>query len=219
MANEDNQSAAEAVAQIAQDISGCTLCVLHENRTQTVPGAGSPTAKIMFIGEAPGQVEDEEGIPFVGRSGQYLNYLLNLIELDRQDVFITNTVKCRPPGNRDPKTDELASCKPYLDRQIETIDPSVIVLVGRFAMERYFPKGKITKIHGQPKYEGGYAYYPIFHPAAALRNPRLRHDMEEDFKRLLEVIAEVKRRRESGDFEATTADDANDDPPEQLTLL
>ena len=219
MTSEETPSAAEAVAQIASDISGCTLCDLHENRTQTVPGAGSPTAEIMFIGEAPGKVEDEEGVPFVGRSGQYLNYLLKQIDLDRGDVFITNVVKCRPPNNRDPKSDEISSCKPYLDRQIETINPSVIVTVGRFSMERYFPKAKISKIHGQPKYEGGYAYYPIYHPAAALRNPRLRRDMEDDFKRLLEVIAEVKRRRASGDFDNPGADDADTDPPQQLTLL
>lgn len=209
----------DTVTQIADEISGCALCPLHEGRTQTVPGSGSPTAEIMFIGEAPGRYEDEQGIPFVGRSGQYLNYLLDKIGLVRGDVFITNVVKCRPPGNRDPQQIEIDTCKPYLDRQIEAIDPKVIVTVGRFSMARYFPKAKISEIHGQPLYQDGRAYYPIYHPAAALRNPRLKIDMEADFKRLLEVIAEVKRRRDSGDFDAAPTDDKPQDPPQQLTLL
>jgi uracil-DNA glycosylase family 4 len=205
---------------IAIEITECTKCPLHQGRTQTVPGSGSATASIMFIGEGPGQREDEQGIPFVGRSGQYLNYLLNLIDLKRPDVFITNVVKCRPPGNRDPQADEMAACKAYLDRQIETINPEVIVTVGRYSMARYFPKAKISAIHGQPKYDDGRAYYPIYHPAAALRNPGLRRDMEADFQRLLEVIEEVKRRRASEDFDAPLGDDAPDDePPQQLTLL
>lgn len=213
------------VETIASEVSACTRCPLHQGRTQTVPGAGNPDSEIMFIGEAPGKSEDEQGIPFVGRSGQYLNYLLNLINLNRSDVFITNVVKCRPPNNRDPLTNEIDACRDYLDRQIEVIDPAVIVTVGRFSMARYFPKAKISKIHGQPHYEGKYAYYPIYHPAAALRNPGLRRDMEEDFKRLLEVIAEVKRRRASEDV-ATNSDDAasqqsdsESEPPQQLTLL
>jgi len=175
----------------------------------------------MFIGEAPGAREDEQGIPFVGRSGQYLNYLLTLIDLKRPDVFITNVVKCRPPDNRDPKTEEMAACKPYLDRQIELIDPEVIVTVGRYSMARYFPKAKISAIHGQPKYENNRAYYPIYHPAAALRNPRLRVDMEADIKRLLEVIADVQRRRAADDFDQPTDDNNNDNdhPPQQLSLL
>ncbi len=211
---------AEIVEEIAGEISGCTLCPLHEGRTQTVPGSGSANASIMFIGEAPGAREDEQGIPFVGRSGQYLNYLLDQIGLSRPDVFITNVVKCRPPDNRDPKTDEIEACKDYLERQIDTINPEVIVTVGRFSMARYFPKAKISAIHGQPKYENGRAYYPIFHPAAALRNPGLRRDMEEDFKRLLTVIEEVKQRRASDNFDAPPGGDTPDnDPPEQLTLL
>jgi uracil-DNA glycosylase len=210
----------DTVQKIADEIAGCTLCGLHEGRTQTVPGSGSPTADIMFIGEAPGQYEDEQGIPFVGRSGQYLNYLLDKIGLTRPDVFITNVVKCRPPGNRDPQTAEIKACKPYLDRQIDTLDPKVIVTVGRYSMARYFPKAKITDIHGQPFYQDGRAYYPIYHPAAALRNPRLKRDMEDDFQRLLEVIAEVKVRRASGNFDVAAPEDtAADDPPEQLTLL
>jgi uracil-DNA glycosylase family 4 len=216
----DHNDPQAIIDAIATEITECTKCPLHQGRTQTVPGSGSATASIMFIGEGPGQREDEQGIPFVGRSGQYLNYLLNLIDLKRPDVFITNVVKCRPPGNRDPQADEMAACKAYLDRQIETINPEVIVTVGRYSMARYFPKAKISAIHGQPKYDDGRAYYPIYHPAAALRNPGLRRDMEADFQRLLEVIEEVKRRRASEDFDAPLGDDAPDDePPQQLTLL
>jgi uracil-DNA glycosylase len=202
--------------KIAQDIAACMLCPLHQGRTQTVPGAGNPDAEIMFIGEAPGKYEDEQGVPFVGRSGQYLNYLLDKISLKRQDVFITNVVKCRPPDNRDPQQIEIDTCKPYLERQITAIDPKVIVTVGRFSMARYFPKAKISVIHGQPLYEDERAYYPIYHPAAALRNPRLKRDMEVDFDRLLEVIQEVKRRRSS---DAITDNDDSSEPPEQLQLL
>lgn len=209
----------DTVAKIAAEISGCTLCGLHEGRTQTVPGSGDPNAEIMFIGEAPGQYEDEQGIPFVGRSGQYLNYLLDKIGLSRPQVFITNVVKCRPPGNRDPQAGEMSACRPYLDRQIATIDPKVIVTVGRYSMARYFPKAKISEIHGKPLYQDGYAYYPIYHPAAALRNPGLKRDMEVDFQRLLDVIEEVKQRRASGDFAAADANDTPEEPPQQLTLL
>ena len=204
-----------ALKELATQISACQRCNLHTGRTQTVPGAGNPNAEIMFIGEAPGQREDELGIPFVGRSGEYLNYLLNLIQLARQSVFITNVVKCRPPANRDPEADEMESCRSYLDQQIEIINPSVIVTVGRFSMARYFPKAKITQIHGQPKYEDKRAYYPIYHPAAALRNPGLRRDMETDIKRLLEVIAEVKRLR-NVDIPSTAS---TEEPPQQLTLF
>lgn len=209
----------DTIETLAQQIATCTLCALHEGRTKTVPGSGNPNADIMFIGEGPGQSEDEQGIPFVGRSGQYLNYLLNLIELKRQDVFITNVVKCRPPNNRDPLVPEIEACKPYLDKQIELIDPMVVVTVGRYSMARYFPKAKITKIHGQPLYDELRAYYPIYHPAAALRNPTWRHDMENDIRRLLDVIEEVKRRRASASQAKNTNDDDNGEPPAQLTLL
>ncbi len=206
----------DTVEKIATEISTCTLCALHEGRTQTVPGSGNANADIMFIGEAPGQYEDEQGLPFVGRSGQYLNYLLDKIGLSRPDVFITNVVKCRPPGNRDPQSDEINACKAYLERQIATIDPKVIVTVGRYSMARYFPRAKISEIHGQPLYRDGRAYYPIYHPAAALRTPRLKRDMEIDFQRLLDVIEEVKRLRATGE---TPQDDTPPEPPEQLTLL
>lgn len=185
---------AAALAAIAEQVRACTLCRLHEGTTNGVPGAGSPQAEIMFIGEGPGFNEDKQGLPFVGRSGDYLNYLLNLIGLNREQVFIANVVKHRPPDNRDPLPDEILACKPYLDRQIEIINPLVIATLGRFSMARYFPTGKITQIHGQPKFEHNRAYIPLFHPAAVLRNPDLRRGMEADFHRIVEVLAQLKQQ-------------------------
>jgi DNA polymerase len=184
-----------ALEAIASQVRVCTLCPLHKSRTRAVPGAGNPQAEILFIGEGPGYNEDKQGLPFVGRSGDYLTELIRSIGLTRDEVFITNVVKCRPPENRDPMPDEIAACRPYLDAQETHIDPLVIVTLGRFSMARYFPGGKITAIHGRPKYEGTRAYIPLFHPAAVLRNPALEEPMAEDFRRILEVLAEVKRRR------------------------
>lgn len=216
---------------IADEIATCTACRLYENATNPVPGYGDPAAEILFIGEAPGFNEDKQGLPFVGRSGKYLDYLLDLIGLKREQVFITNVVKHRPPDNRDPSADEMIACKHFLDRQFAVIDPLVVATLGRFSMARYFPNGKISRIHGQPKYADGRAYYPLFHPAAALRNTNLRHDMEDDIRRLPEIVAEVKRRRAAGETPqlpddppgADDADDSNDTgddtPPQQLKLF
>ncbi len=207
---------AAALAAIAQEVRSCRLCRLYEQAKQGVPGAGSPTAEIMFIGEGPGFHEDQQGLPFVGRSGDYLERLLKMIGLRRDQVFIANVVKHRPPENRDPLPDEIAACRPYLDRQIEVIDPLVIATLGRYSMGRYFPNGKITQIHGKPRYDDGRAYYPLFHPAAVLRNPSLEKDMEADFRRLLEVLAEVKKRRAA---QQPSAPSQKDDEPPQPTQL
>lgn len=208
---------AEQLKVIAEEIRTCTECRLYKSATNPVPGYGDPNAEILFIGEAPGYHEDQQGLPFVGKSGQYLDYLLGLIDMKREQVFITNVVKHRPPGNRDPQTDEIIACKHFLDRQFEVIDPLVVATLGRFSMARYFPKGRISQIHGKPKYADNRAYYPLFHPAAALRNPGLRHDMEADIRRLLEVVEEVKKRRTSGSMADETSEDEG--PPEQLTLF
>lgn len=188
------------LSAIHTEIYGCTLCGLHAGRTRTVPGAGNPDAEIMFIGEAPGFNEDQQGLPFVGKSGQYLDDLLKGIGLTRDDVFIANVVKCRPANNRDPFADEIEACNPYLRRQIDIIDPLVIATLGRYSMKMFFPNASITTIHGQPKYGTVRAYYPFFHPAAVLRDSNLRPLMEDDFARLLDVLAEVKRRRASGEM-------------------
>lgn len=187
-----------ALGEIAGRVRTCILCPLHKGRTRAVPGAGDPFAEIMFIGEGPGYNEDKQGLPFVGRSGDYLTELIQSIGLTRDQVFITNVVKCRPPENRDPLPVEIDTCRPYLDNQQTLIDPLVIVTLGRFSMARYFPGGKITAIHGRPKYEGTRAFIPLFHPAAVLRNPALEEPMAEDFRRILDVLAEVKRRRAGG---------------------
>ncbi|HYO88651.1 MAG TPA: uracil-DNA glycosylase [Candidatus Limnocylindrales bacterium] len=187
-----------ALEEIAGQVRVCTLCDLHKTRTRAVPGAGSPHAEILFIGEGPGYNEDKQGLPFVGRSGNLLTELLQSIGLTRAEVFITNVVKCRPPENRDPLPVEIGTCRQYLDAQEALIDPLVIVTLGRFSMARYFPNAKITAIHGKPKYEGGRAYVPLFHPAAVLRNPALEQPMAEDFQRILEALTDVKRRRAGG---------------------
>lgn len=232
---------AAKLAAIAEQIKTCQLCGLYQNTLNAVPGSGDIYTEIMFIGEGPGEQEDKQGLPFVGRSGQYLDYLLKLIGLSRQQVFITNVVKHRPPGNRDPQPDEIIACKPYLDQQIALIDPLVIVTLGRFSMARYFPNAKISAIHGQAKFDELRAYYPMFHPAAALRNPELRWDMETDIKRLLEIVETVKQRRagtaapldespapvatnESAppptpQESVTPADEDDDAPPVQLSLF
>ncbi|HLU08481.1 MAG TPA: uracil-DNA glycosylase [Oceanobacillus sp.] len=208
----------EALAVIAAEVRGCTLCDLHLSRTKAVPGAGNNRADIMFIGEGPGFHEDRQGLPFVGRSGDYLNELLKMVGLTRNDVFITNVVKCRPPENRDPLPVEIATCKPYLDQQINLIDPLVIVTLGRYSMARYFPGGKITQIHGKPKIENGRAYIPLFHPAAVLRNPDLRKAMEADFKRIPVTLEEIRKQRTDGQKPPPSAgDDAP--PPQQLSLF
>ena len=172
-------------------------------------------------GEAPGAEEDRQGLPFVGRSGKYLDYLLDLIKLKREQVFIANVIKHRPPENRDPMPDEIIACKSFLDRQFEVIDPLVVVALGRFSMARYFPDAKISQIHGQPRYDGRRAYYPMYHPAAALRNPQLRHDMEADIRRLLEVVEAVKRRRAQGVEDDLPPEEPPEDEgaPKQLPLF
>jgi DNA polymerase len=218
---------AARLAAIAEQIKGCQMCSLYKQARNPVPGYGDVNTEILFIGEGPGEQEDIQGLPFVGRSGQYLDYLLKLIDLHRSQVFITNVVKHRPPGNRDPLPDEIEACRAYLDHQIEVIDPAVIVTLGRFSMARYFPNAKISGIHGKPKYADNRAYYPLYHPAAALRNPALRWDMEDDVKRIPEIIAEVKRRRAaSGDAPpdvpeppAPRDDDNDDEIPQQLSLF
>ncbi len=179
------------IEQLEAAIRACTLCGLHKGRTQAVPGEGPINADIMFIGEGPGFHEDRQGRPFVGAAGQFLEELLASINLTRQQVYIANVVKCRPPGNRDPLPDELSACAPYLDRQIELIRPKVIVTLGRFSMARFFPGASISKIHGQPKRVGNVLVVPMFHPAAALHQPKWRPVVEADFKKLPGFIAEA----------------------------
>ena len=147
-------TAEETLAQIAKEVTVCTNCALHHTRKRSVPGEGPATAEIMFIGEGPGFHENEQGRPFVGAAGKFLDQLLAQAGVTRADVWIGNVVKCRPPDNRDPLPDELAACDKYLERQIEAINPSIIVTVGRFSMNKFFPGAKISAVHGQMKKVG-----------------------------------------------------------------
>ncbi len=182
---------------LAAEIIGCTRCLLHRGRTHVVPGEGPENAQIMFIGEAPGFHEDQQGRPFVGASGKFLEDLLGSIGLTREQVFIANVIKCRPPGNRDPLPEEIEACKPFLDQQIELLQPTLIVTLGRFSMARAFPKARISHIHGQPRKISGIIYYPMYHPAAALHRPSLRSTIEEDMRRIPELIEQVAQLAES----------------------
>ncbi|MCS6869974.1 MAG: uracil-DNA glycosylase [Anaerolineae bacterium] len=206
-----------ALEGIAAEVRACTRCPLHAaGRTNAVPGAGSYTAEVMFIGEGPGFNEDRQGLPFVGQSGKLLDELLSMIGMRRSQVFITNVVKCRPPENRDPLPDEITICtQAYLYRQIELIAPKVIVTLGRFSMGLFFPNAKITQIHGREKWENGRAYLPLYHPAAVLRNMEtLKPQMEADFRKIPQLVAQWASRQSS-----TTAASASAEPPEQLTLF
>ena len=182
--------------QVARVVHDCTRCGLHEGRKRAVPGEGPVPADIMLIGEGPGATEDQQARPFVGASGKFLDELLAQAGYKRAEVFIGNVVKCRPPNNRDPQPDELAACKEYLDRQVELVQPKVIVTLGRFSMYRYFPGASITKIHGQSKRVGDTLIVPMFHPAAALRNPAWRALLIEDFQKLPALVKEATSFRQ-----------------------
>jgi DNA polymerase len=182
------------LAALRDAVSGCTRCPLSAGRTQVVFGSGSPTADLMFVGEAPGFHEDKQGVPFVGAAGQLLGKLLSGIGLTREDVFVANVLKCRPPGNRDPQPEEIASCEGYLFRQIALIRPLVICTLGNFATKLLSGKPDgITRVHGreQDVVLGGtrVLLYPIFHPAAALYTPRMLDVLQADFQRLPELLA------------------------------
>lgn len=166
----------------------CDKCRLHKSVTNVVPGEGSETADIMFIGEGPGKKEDLSGRPFVGRAGQFLNVLLKSINLKREDVFIANMVKCRPPNNRDPKDDEKKACRPWLNKQIDIISPEIFVPLGRHAMHKFLPKAKISKEHGNIYSKGGKIYAVMYHPAVALYNGSMRSVLLDDFQQIKEFL-------------------------------
>jgi len=190
-------------------IAVCQKCALAQVRTHTVPGEGPENAEIMFIGEAPGYHEDRLGRPFVGAAGKFLEELLASINLRREDVYICNVVKCRPPNNRDPLPNEIEACRPYLDRQIELIKPRLIVTLGRHSMARFFPKAMISKIHGVPKKVGDTIVLPLFHPAAALHQPKYRSDIERDMLKIPQILEQMI------DFEEVQPDQR----AEQLSLF
>ena len=209
--------------QIAAEIAVCTACPLHKNRTNTVPGEGPADANIMFIGEGPGQREDALGRPFVGPSGDLLEDWLAHIGLDRTQVFIANVVKCRPPNNRDPEPDEIATCAHFLDRQIAALDPRLIATLGRHSMNKFFPGGKISKIHGirGVKREGRRVYLPLFHPAYILRNMNAAPDAIADIKLIPRLIQRLEQRlaEEAAGIVAPPNEEKPKEPPtQQLTM-
>jgi uracil-DNA glycosylase len=234
----------EALKQVYVQAKGCVRCPeLAATRKTVVFGAGNANAELMFVGEAPGASEDEQGVPFVGRAGKLLETLLGEIGIERKDVFIANTLKCRPPGNRDPLPIEIENCQDYLHKQVELIQPTVICTLGNFSTKllRGDPTG-ITRLHGQPEVltlgRRAVRLYPIFHPAAALYTPRMLETLREDFGRLPELLAQgapeqpvledVPEPEESlqppdpsGPVVAQTGDGAGEQPdePDQLGLF
>ncbi|MEX2237480.1 MAG: uracil-DNA glycosylase [Dehalococcoidia bacterium] len=172
------------LAELAARIAACRACPLGSQRTQAVPGDGSAHARVMFLGEAPGFNEDQQGRPFVGQAGKLLDDLLALAGMRREDVFVANVLKCRPPGNRDPLPGEIEACSGHLAAQIESIDPEAIVTLGRFSLQRFLPGSSISRVHGQKFSKDGRIVVPMYHPAAALHQGNLRAVIEEDFRRL-----------------------------------
>jgi uracil-DNA glycosylase len=196
--------------QIAAEVAICTLCPLHEGRTLAVPGEGHPETEVVFVGEGPGYNEDQQGRPFVGAAGSLLNDLLRQIGWKRQEVFITNVVKCRPPGNRDPEPSEIAACAPYLKRQLEALDPAVVVTLGRHSLGTFNPGARIGATHGtlrpvDPETGASNAItYAMYHPAAALRQGSLKQTMLEDMCGLPDALIESRKRRAPVEQKAET---------------
>jgi uracil-DNA glycosylase family 4 len=209
-------SAEETLAQVARAVSQCTRCELHRTRKNAVPGEGSANTEIMLIGEGPGFHENEQGRPFVGAAGNFLEELLAQAGLKRADVWIGNVVKCRPPGNRDPQPDELSSCDGYLERQIRAINPKIIITLGRFSMAKFMPGAKISTEHGQMRKVGNRFVIPMYHPAAALHQPKWRPQILADFAKLPNQLEQAKAALESG---AAVNDEPPDEEPTQLSLF
>ncbi len=188
--------------EVAQAVRGCTDCPLHRGRTNAVPGEGNPSAELMFIGEGPGFHEDRQGRPFVGPAGQFLEGLLATIGTNRDDVFIANMVKCRPPDNRDPDPSEIASCSKYLERQIELVNPKLIVTLGRFSLGRFFPGESVTRARGKLRHKDGRAIFPVLHPAAALRRNELRKTLVDDFRAIAALLESEELPEPQGEARA-----------------
>ncbi len=215
-------------AAVALEVSGCTRCPLHVGRTRTVPGEGNPLSDVLLVGEGPGAREDATGRPFVGPAGQLLDELLRAIGWSREQVFIANVVKCRPPANRDPEPEEISACRPYLDRQEAALGPAVIVTLGRHSLRRYLPDARIGEVHGRLRRSGGRFVFPMYHPAAALHQASLRETLLADMRGLPAALLAARQAIEAERVESVQADPAVPAPPapaaeaddtEQMTLF
>jgi DNA polymerase len=187
------EDAASALKELYQQVAVCPDCELSKNRTHAVPGEGRADAEIVFIGEAPGYYEDQQARPFVGPAGQFLDQLLASIGMRREDVYICNVIKCRPPQNRDPLPGEIEACHKWLERQLEIIKPPVIATLGRYSLAKHFPGQSISRVHGQERRLGDTFVVPMYHPAAALHQASLRRVIEEDFKKLPAILEKARR--------------------------
>jgi DNA polymerase len=202
-----------ALEEVASEVRSCTRCRLHETRTLAVPGEGNADTEVVFVGEGPGQNEDRQGRPFVGRAGDLLVKFLATLHWRRDEVFITNIVKCRPPDNRDPEPDEIAACAPYLQRQLEILDPALVVTLGRHSLGRFMPGSRISQAHGtvrpvDPATGASNALvFAMYHPAAALRTPDIERTSYDDVASIPAALLESRARR------AATADDRPSTPP------
>jgi uracil-DNA glycosylase len=190
----------EKLDQLNALMSMCSNCALRCGALRVVPGDGNAEAEIMLIGEAPGKKEDELGIPFVGAAGKFLDEMLATINLKREDIYIANVCKCRPPGNRDPFPEEVAACWPWLEKQIAIIDPKLIVTLGRHSLNRFYPLAKISQDHGKVFKKtfpnmGSRHFYALYHPAAALYNGSMREVLLEDFKKIPKIIEKIKKEQ------------------------
>ncbi len=198
-----------ALAQIADEVRGCTRCPLAARRTHAVPGEGNLLSDVLLVGEGPGAREDATGRPFVGPAGQLLDELLHAIGWERGDVFITNVVKCRPPGNRDPEPAEIATCASYLDRQEGALDPAVVVSLGRHSLQRYLPGARIGAIHGQLRRSfSGQHVFPMYHPAAALHQASLRETLFRDIRGLPAALLAAREALGNESHRSAAAEEA-----------
>lgn len=209
-------SAEETLTQIAKEVSTCQKCALYHSRKFSVPGEGPENSDVMFIGEGPGFHENEQGRPFVGAAGNFLNELLAEGGLKRSDVWIGNVVKCRPPGNRDPLPEELSACNEYLERQIAAINPKIIITLGRFSMGKYMPGAKISSVHGQMRRVGDRFVIAMFHPAAALHQAALKPAILKDFSQLPKLLEQARAALKRS--VSAAAEEPKEDP-KQLSLF
>jgi uracil-DNA glycosylase family 4 len=210
----------KTLTEISQEIHDCKKCGLSYSRKNTVPGEGPANSEILFIGEGPGFFENEQGRPFVGQAGKYLEELLHKVGLKREEVFITNVVKCRPPNNRDPQEEELSACSDFLDRQIRALHPLIIVTLGRHSMARYFTDAKISMIHGQAVWIKGQMIVAMYHPAAGLHQPNLKPAIEKDFLKLPEYIQKARSTPQNPNHSEAKQPSGDDDPkPTQMNLF